>query len=155
MSFRRLITSLLPPNPTGRAAPPPESFLAWPVEIGAWGNETAGNSSWAEEAFAKACAEPNVFIPADVVLLTARECGPSNFARFMQTHGFHMNGEAYLDGPFHSLNWKDVAILNGAIARVGPVKIGVASSNLASGPHGQVTPGVERLGDLRPAGGPI
>jgi hypothetical protein len=31
--------------------------------------------------------------------------------------------------------------LNGAIAHVGPLKIGVASANLTSGPRGQVTPG--------------
>ena len=81
----------------------PESFIAWPTGIGSWGNEKGSNSSWAEEAFAKACAEPKVFIPTDVVLFTSRECG--------------------------------------AIANVGPVKIGVASANLASGPQGQVTPG--------------
>jgi hypothetical protein len=119
----------------------PESFLAWPIEIGFWGDETAGNSIWAEEAFAKACAEPKVFVPADVVLRTARECGSSNFARFMQTRGFQMGGAAYLDGPFYSINWKDIAALNDAIANVGPVKIGVAAASLASGPHGSVTPG--------------
>ena len=119
----------------------PESFLSWPMEIGFWGNEKAGNSSWAEEAFAKACAEPKVFVPTDVVLHTARECGSSNFARFMQTHGFQINGAAYLDGPFNLVSWTNTAVLNSAIAKVGPVKIGVASANLASGPHGHVTPG--------------
>ena len=119
----------------------PESFLAWPIEIGFWGNDKASNSSWAEEAFTKACAGPKVFIPTDVVLHTAQECGSSNFARFMQMHGFQMGGAAYLDGPFNKVNWTDTAALNGAIANVGPVKIGVASANLTSGPHGQVTPG--------------
>jgi hypothetical protein len=120
----------------------PESFLAWPIEISFWGNETLSNSSWAEEAFAKACAEPKVFVPTDVVLLTAPECGSSNFAHFMQTHGFQMDGTAYLDGPFNSLDWTNTAALNGAIANAGPVKIGVALANVASWPHGQVTPGV-------------
>jgi hypothetical protein len=127
------------PYKAGGAAP--ESFLAWPIEIGFWGNNKEGSSSWAEEAFAKADAEPKVFVPIDVVLLTARECGSSNFARFMQTHGFRMDGTAYLDGPFNSLNWTNTAALDGAIANVGPVKIGVASANLASHRHGQVTPG--------------
>ena len=36
----------------------PESFLAWPKEIAFWGNDKVSNSSWAEEAFAKACVEP-------------------------------------------------------------------------------------------------
>ena len=79
----------------------PESFLAWPIEIGSWGNDKVSNSSWAEEAFAKACAEPKVFIPTDVVLFTARECGSANFAEFLQTRGFQMDGKAYLDGPFN------------------------------------------------------
>lgn len=119
----------------------PESFLAWPIEIGFWGNEKAGNSSWAEEAFAKACAEPKVFIPTDVVLFTSQKCGSSNFSAFMQTHGFQMNRKAYLDGPFNSVDWTNAAALNSAIANVGPVKIGIASANLASGVQGQVTPG--------------
>jgi hypothetical protein len=119
----------------------PESFIAWPVEIGFWGNEKLSNSSWAEEAFAKACAEPKVFIPTDVVLSTSRECGSANFAAFMQTHGFQIDRKAYLDGPFNSVDWTNAAALNGAIANIGPVKIGVASANLASGPQGQVSPG--------------
>jgi hypothetical protein len=113
----------------------PESFLAWPIEIAHWGNERLSNSSWAEEAFAKACAEPKVFIPNDVVLRTARECGSSNFAQFMQTHGFHMGGKAYLDGPFNSLNWTNTVSLNSAIAHVGPVKIGVAAANPTGQPE--------------------
>jgi hypothetical protein len=127
------------PYKTGGGAP--ESFLAWPMEVGTWGNEKLSNSNWAEEAFAKACAEPRVLVPADLVLLTARKCGSSNFAQFMQTHGFQMNGIAYLDGPFNSVNWGDAAALNGAIANVGPVKIGVAAANLASRTSGRVTPG--------------
>jgi hypothetical protein len=120
---------------------PPESFIAWPIEIGFWGNEQVSNSSWAEEAFAKACAEPKVFISTDVVLFASRECGASNFAEFMQTHGFQTDDNAYLDGPFNSVSWTNAAVLNHAIANVGPVKIGVASENLVSGPHGRVTPG--------------
>ena len=119
----------------------PESFIAWPIKIGFWGNDKVSNSSWAEEALAKACAEPKVSIPTDVVLFTSRECGSSNFAAFMQTHGFRMDRKAYLDGPFNSIDWTNAAALNGAIANVGPVKIGVASANLASGRQGQVTPG--------------
>ena len=127
-----------PYKPRGAA---PESFLAWPIEIGFWGNENAGNSIWAEEAFAKACAEPRVFLPAEVVLSTARECGSSNFSAFLQTEGFRMERTAYLDGPFRAVDWTNTASLHSAIADTGPVKIGVASANLASGPQGQVTPG--------------
>jgi hypothetical protein len=126
------------PYKSGSAAP--ESFIAWPIRSDCWGNDSVRNSSWAEEAFAKACAEPKVFIPTDVVLFTSRERGSSNFAAFMQTHGFQMEGKGYLDGPFNSVKWTSAAALNGAIANVGPVKIGVASANLASGSNGQVTP---------------
>ncbi len=118
-----------------------ESFLAWPIEIGFWGNDKESNSIWAEEGFAKACAEPKVLIPTDLVLSTARECGSSNFSEFLQTHGFQMERKAYLDGPFHSVDWTNAVILNDAIANVGPVKIGVASANFAAGPNGHVTPG--------------
>ena len=119
----------------------PESFLAWPMEIDFWGNDKERNSIWAEEAFAKACAEPKVFLPTDVVLSTARAGGSSNFSEFLQTHGFQIEQKAYLDGPFHSVDWTNAATLNGAIATVGPVKIGVASANFASGSNGQITRG--------------
>jgi len=119
----------------------PESFISWPIEIGFWGNEKAGSSSWAEEAFAKACAEPKLFIPTDVVLFTSRECGSSNFAAFMQTHGFQMDRKAYLDGSFNSVEWTNTAALNGAIANVGPVKIGVGAEDFQTNANGKVTPG--------------
>jgi len=124
-----------------KAGAAPESFLAWPIKISFWGNDKMHNSLWAEEAFAKACAQPQVSIPADVVMLTARECASANFAKFMQTHGFQMASKACLDGPFNSVDWTNAGALNSAIANVGPVKIGVASVNLTSGPHGKVTPG--------------
>lgn len=128
-------------RPYRTAVTAPESFIAWPTGIGSWANEKADNSSWAEEAFAKACAEPRVLIPTDVVLSASRECGSSNFAAFMQTHGFHVDRKAYLDGPFNSVNWTNATVLNSAIANVGPVKVGIASAGLARGPRGQITPG--------------
>ena len=133
-------------RPYRAAGAAPESFIAWPIGIERWNASPArtdkvSNSSWIEEAFAKACAEPKVFIPTDVVLFTSRKCGSSNFAAFMQTHGFQIDQKAYLDGPFNSVDWTNAAALNGAIANVGPVKVGVASANLASAPQGQVTPG--------------
>ena len=46
-SFLGPITNLLvQPYKAGGAAP--ESFLAWPLEIGFWGNDKVSNSSWAE-----------------------------------------------------------------------------------------------------------
>src|SRR5206468_4329471 len=112
----------------GSAAP--ESFIAWPVAVEGWGDDTAAGSNWAEEAFAKACAQPNVFVPPHAVSLAWRECGSSNFAQFMQSYGFRIDGRAYLDGPFYSVNWTNATDLNGAIANVGPVKIGINWPNL-------------------------
>jgi hypothetical protein len=138
-----------------KAAAAPESFLAWPIKISSWGNDKMSNSLWAEEAFAKACAQPQLFIPTDVVMLTARECASANFAKFMQTIGFQMGSKACVDGPFNSVDWTNAAALNSAIANVGPVKIGVASVNLTSGPHGKVTPGTSGWGIYGlPAGQP-
>lgn len=119
----------------------PASFLSWPIEIAIRGDDVEGNSNWIEEAFAKACASPKVRIPTDAVQLAVRECGSSNFARFMQTRGFQVGSITYLDGPFYSVDWTNSVVLNGAIANVGPVKIGVATANLTSWPHGQVTAG--------------
>ena len=52
-----------------------------------------------------------------------------------------MGAAAYLDGPFYSLNWTNTAVLNRAIVDTGPVKIGVAAADLATGLHGRVAPG--------------
>jgi len=120
----------------------PDKVLLWPIEIGSWGNDTTDGSPWAEEAFAKACAEPKVFLPADLVRRTAQECGSSNFAQFMQTRGFHFDSRIWLDGPFHSLDWTKPASLNAALAEAGPVKIGIAAGALTDASVcGRVTPG--------------
>src|ERR1700722_7643334 len=105
-----------PYRPDGAAL---ESFLAWPIQIGFWGNDKVSNSIWAEEAFAKACVEPKVLLSSDAVLSAMQECGSSNFSEFVQTRGFQTDGKAYLDGPFQSINWKNAGALNGAIAKVG------------------------------------
>lgn len=128
-------------SPYRTAAAAPECFLAWPRQVGFWGNDTPSSSIWAEEAFAKACAEPTVFIPPDVVLLAQRTCGTSNFAAFMQGSGFEMGGKAYLDGRFLAIDWTKEPLLNGAIAHVGPVKIGVALANLVALSQSRFTPG--------------
>ncbi len=121
--------------------PTPESFIVWPIKIDCWGSKEGSYSNWAEEAFAKACAEPKVFIPPEAVLLTLCECGSSNFAAFMQTHGFQLDHRSYVDGPFNSVDWTNAAALNGAIANVGPVKVGIAWATQLSTPLGRVSTG--------------
>ena len=51
-----------------------------------------------------------------------------------------MEATAYLDGVFNSVDWTNAADLNGAIAHLGPVKIGVASAGFAPH-HGRVALG--------------
>ncbi len=132
---------LVDASPYLAAKAAPERFIIWPIGIDLWGDKHPRSSIWAEEAFAKACTEPKVFIPPDVVLLTARKCGASNFSKFVQTHGFQIEGNAYLVGPFNSVDWTSPVALNSAIANIGPVKIGVALADITGSQKGQVTPG--------------
>ena len=147
------------PNHELAAAPPyrctqtpPESFIAWPARIGSWGNETSAGSSWSEEAFTKACSQPRVIIPDRDVLLAAQRCGSSNFAEFMQKRGFEVNGRFLRDGPFNAVDWTNLTTLHGAVAHAGPVKVGLAGTDLKSG---RMTPGVSgwAVCDLAPAEG--
>jgi hypothetical protein len=71
-----------------------------------------------------------------------RIMGSFSGSQRVHTNARVSNGrQGHLDGPFNSVDWTNAAALNGAIANVGPVKIGISSANLASGPQGQVTPG--------------
>jgi len=118
----------------------PASFLAWPIGLSFWGNDTRSNSLWAEEAFAKACVEPKIYIPVDIVFDAQKRCS-ANFAEFMQKEGFRVADKAYLDGQFQCVDWTNASTLNSAIAKAGPVKLGVASHSLLRAVHGTVTPG--------------
>ena len=71
-------------RPFRASGPTPESWVAWPIRIATWKSKTLATSNWAEEAFAKACAEPGIFIPPEVLDHASRECGSSNFSAFMQ-----------------------------------------------------------------------
>jgi hypothetical protein len=134
-SSNQELVAASPYRPQGKA---PESFTAWPIGLAAWTDGQGGSSLFAEEAFAKACAEPKVLIPREVVADAVRRCGSSNFAGFMQTSGFNLDDCAYVNGPFSTLDWTDIATLNGAIAAVGPVKLGIASLALAAGRQGRI-----------------
>jgi hypothetical protein len=128
----------------------PASFLMWPVQMSSWNNYIYGDCVTAEEAFAKATAGPQTFIPEDVVVKWAEDHGYLNGAYLtavmttMQSQGFPHNNKTYDDGPYNSVNWNNVAILQSAIYSHGPVKIGVAAEyfqSAAPGQHGVVTPG--------------
>jgi hypothetical protein len=118
--------------------------------MSSWNNYVYGDCVSAEEAFAKATATPQTFIPEATVVAWATAHGYLNGANLaavltaMQTNGFPLNNKTYNDGPHNSVNWTNAAILQSAISSHGPVKIGVAADNFqlaAPGQQGIVTPG--------------
>jgi hypothetical protein len=119
----------------------------WPIQMSSWNNYVYGDCVTAEEAFAKATAAPQTFIPEDVVVKWAEDHGYLNGAYLtavlstMQSQGFPHNHKTYDDGPHNSVNWTNAAILASAIYSHGPVKIGVGAEDFQTNPHGLVTPG--------------
>ena len=106
-----------------------------------WGNVTYpghqghGDCVTAEEAFAKACNNPEIFIPENDVISWASSHGVLEGAiivqvlQWMQNDGFKQGSITYDDGPYFSVNWTNSATLQSAISN-GPVKIGVAANQL-------------------------
>jgi hypothetical protein len=148
-SPRSELAAAMPHVPDPKVSVPP-SFLMWPVQMSSWNNYVYGDCVSAEEAFAKATAAPQTFIPEATVVAWASAHGYLNGAYLsavlttMQTDGFPLNNKKYDDGPHNSVNWANAAILQSAISSHGPVKIGVAAEyfqSAAPGQHGVVTPG--------------
>ncbi len=144
-SPRHELAAAKPHVPDPKISVPP-SFLMWPVQMSSWNNYTYGDCVSAEEAFAKATAAPQVFIPEATVVAWATANGFLNGATLtdvmnkMQTNGFQFN-RTYDDGPYNSVNWANAAILQSAIYTYGPVKIGVGAGDFQSNANGLVTPG--------------
>ena len=117
----------------GPAAPP--NFIRLPSKISFWGNYKNGDCVTAEEAFAKACNKPEIFVPEPEVIAWASAHHVLNGAELhqvmvlMQTDGFALHGHKYDDGSILSVDWTDAALLNQAISE-GPVKIGGAADQL-------------------------
>lgn len=113
----------------------PPNCLYKPAQLNMWGNDTFGDCVTAEEAFAKACFDPEIFIPSEVVEAWATLHSDLNGANIadvltvMQTQGFIWNSKTYNDGPANSVDWTNTDLLQNAIAQ-GPVKIGVAAAQL-------------------------
>lgn len=108
-----------------------------------WGNDAYGDCVSAEEAFAKAAAAPQTFIPEATVVAWAKSNGYLNGAvvttvlSTMQSNGFSFDGKIFGDGPHNKVGWSDPATLASAIYNSGPVKIGVSSDDFET----YVTPG--------------
>lgn len=115
--------------------PTPPQLLYKPAKLSFWLNDQFGDCVTAEEAFAKACHNREIFISDTVVEKWAKQHNVLNGAviadvlDLMRTKGFHQGRHTYDDGPHTSVDWTNTAILQNAIAH-GPVKIGVAADQL-------------------------
>lgn len=113
----------------------PAQFAQIPKQLSYWLNNQYGDCVTAEEAFAKACHDPEIFIEDDTVRAWAEAGGFLNGADLitvldaMVTAGFSQNGLLYDDGPPLSVDYTNAASLHNAISR-GPVKIGIAATQL-------------------------
>src|SRR5271166_7016589 len=99
----------------------PANYLNIPKKISYWGNDVHGDCVTAEEAFAKACNNPEIFIPDSEVITWATNHNVLEGAQltavlqFMETDGFSQNGSVYDDGPYLSVDWTNSTTLQSAI----------------------------------------
>lgn len=116
---------------------PPAQFAIVPKQLSMWGNDVDGDCVTAEEAFAKACYSPEIFIPEAAAVAWATANGYLNGAELtdvmktMATAGFVVGQQTYDDGPYTSVDYSTESILQSAIAQ-GPVKIGIDADALPS-----------------------
>jgi hypothetical protein len=134
-SPRSVLAAATPHSDLGLAAAPP-TFITMPKKLSSWGNFDHGDCVTAEEAFAKACHHPEIFIADNEVIRWAKSHNVLEGAylhevmEWMQKSGFHQSGHLYDDGPrLFSVDWTNLSTLNSAIHQ-GPVKIGVAATQL-------------------------
>ena len=131
-SPRSKLAAARPHVSSGQAS---NNYIRLPKELSFWGNYNYGDCVTAEEAFAKACHDPEFFLTQDTAIGWATEYGYLNGANLsdvletMQNKGFIQNDRRYNDGSIYSVDWTNAAILTDAIYQ-GPVKIGVAADQL-------------------------
>lgn len=119
-----------------RAAPPQLAYV--PRKLSYWGNDRYGVCVTSEEAFAKACYEPEIFIDDATVVDWARRHGVLNGASLDEVldaflrDGFQVGPQRYNDGPKLLVDYANESALQSAIAQ-GPVKIAIAADALPSG----------------------
>src|ERR1700731_2949027 len=95
----------------------PPNFIMVPQRISMWGNDVHGDCVTAEEAFAKACNAPEIFIPDTAVISWATRHGVlegaviSQVLQWMQNDGFQEDSLTYDDGPYFSVDWTNSATL--------------------------------------------
>ena len=132
-SPRHLLAGATPHAPLAEAPP---TFIVIPEKISIWGNDVHGDCVTAEEAFAKACNNPEIFISDDDVIAWATRQGfldgavIADVMQKMQNDGFPDATNTYNDGSFVSVEWTNSTILRSAISE-GPVKIGIAAHQVS------------------------
>ena len=113
----------------------PPNLITIPQRLSMWGNDVHGDCVTAEEAFAKACNNPEIFISENEVIAWATNhdvLEGANLTPVMQSmrnDGFNDGNSVYDDGPYFSVDWTNAAILQSAIA-IGPVKLGIAADQI-------------------------
>lgn len=124
-----------------RAAP--LQFALVPTKLSMWGNDQYGDCVTAEEAFAKACYTPEIYIGTDVVTDWAERHGVLNGATltevldaFARGDGFQVGTQRYNDGPYNGVDYTDQSLLQSAIS-TGPVKIAIDADALPQGAGNQ------------------
>jgi len=129
---RNVLAAAVPYSARVGAAP---NSIVIPKQISFWGNYDNGDCVTAEEAFAKACNNPEIFVSDDEVITWATKHGVLNGASitqvmtWMQNDGFPEDPLTYDDGPYYSVDWTNAGTLESAISE-GPVKLGVAGDQL-------------------------
>lgn len=110
--------------------------IAWvPAKLDVWGNDQYGDCVTAEEAYAKACYDPEIFIPTQTVVDWAGKHGYLNGATLtdvmnsMSSDGFTVGSQQYNDGPYAAVDFSNESVLQAALAQ-GPVKIGIDANAL-------------------------
>jgi hypothetical protein len=126
----------------------PPNTITIPAQLSMWGNDTYGDCVTAEEAFAKACSNPEIFIPQSTVISWATAHNVLNGATLsgvlqtMQSDGFQQNGNIYDDGGYARVMYTNSGNLMSAIA-VGPTRStrrGAAPTGSRAGSRRDSTP---------------
>ena len=78
----------------------PPNFIVKPQQISMWGNDVHGDCVTAEEAFAKACNNPEIFISDDEVIAWATKHGVLEGAYLTQVMTW-MQNDGFADGSVH------------------------------------------------------
>jgi hypothetical protein len=95
-------------TPYAALAGAPPNYILIPPKLSIWGNDVHGDCVTAEEAFAKACYQPEIFISDQEVISWATQHGVLEGAYlyqvldWMRNDGFRQDGQIYDDGPRQS-----------------------------------------------------